>query len=49
MYELNKVWLEHAAVCESEAELADYLAKAKQTHHLRSLESTNIQGGSIYE
>lgn len=31
------LWLEHAAVCENEAELAECLARAKTAHHLREL------------
>ncbi len=44
-----EIWLEHAAVCENETELKDYIARVKQTHTLRSIESMEIQGGSVYE
>ncbi|SDG11359.1 hypothetical protein SAMN04488542_12649 [Fontibacillus panacisegetis] len=34
----HSVWLEHTAVCENEAELANYLTKAEEAHQLRLLE-----------
>ncbi|RCX23758.1 hypothetical protein DFP94_1011360 [Fontibacillus phaseoli] len=43
------VWLEHAAVCEDEAELMDYIARAKQIHGLVSIKSMIIQGGNTNE
>ncbi|MNO51987.1 hypothetical protein D3C76_423960 [compost metagenome] len=42
------VWLEHAAVCENESELAHYLTKAEQAHQLRLLESNYFTGGIFY-
>ncbi|WP_410768830.1 hypothetical protein [Fontibacillus sp. BL9] len=42
------VWLEHSAVCENEAELMEYIAKAKQAHGLVSIKPI-IQGGNAYE
>lgn len=43
------IWLEHAAVCESEAQLTGYLDRAKQTHHLISIVPMEIQEGILYE
>lgn len=43
------IWLEHAAVCENEAELLNYMDRAKQSHHLRTLTATAIQEDSVHE
>ncbi|AIQ39953.1 hypothetical protein MKZ24_30155 [Paenibacillus sp. FSL R7-0297] len=43
------IWLEHAAVCENEAQLTGYLARVKQTHHLTSIVPMELQEGSIHE
>ncbi|OMF33060.1 hypothetical protein [Paenibacillus sp. FSL H8-0259] len=43
------IWLEHAAVCENEAQLTGYLDRAKQTHHLTSIVPMELQEGSIHE
>lgn len=43
------VWLEHAAVCEDEAELAACISRAEQLHHLHFIQSVPILGGTIHE
>lgn len=42
------VWLEHAAVCENEAELMDCLNRTRQIHHLKSIASADPEGGSFH-
>lgn len=42
------IWLEHAAVCEDEAELSNYIMMAKQSHQLQAIAAAEIQGGCIH-